>query len=80
VPFVMRNAVGVSPFLLTVSLLMGAALNGLLGALIAVPIVAAAEAILERMQDRAVPVAQDSASATSVSNPGEEEGLASQPV
>lgn len=80
VPFVMRNAVGVSPFLLTVSLLVGAALNGLLGALIAVPIVAAAEAILERMQDRAVPVAQDSASATSVSNPGEEEGLASQPV
>ncbi len=62
VPLVMRNAVGVSPFLLTVSLLVGGALGGLLGALIAVPIVAAVEAILERMQDREVPVAQDAAS------------------
>ena len=62
VPFVMRNAVGVSPFLLTVSLLIGGALGGLLGALIAVPIVAAIEAVLERLQDREVPVAQDAAS------------------
>jgi len=63
VPMVMRNAVGVSPFLLTVSLLVGAALGGLPGALVVVPIVAAAEAVLERLQDRAVPVAQDAASA-----------------
>lgn len=63
VPIVMRNAVGISPFLLSVSLLIGAALGGLVGALIAVPIVAAAEAILERMQDRDVPVTQDAASA-----------------
>ncbi len=62
VPFVMRNAVGVSPFLLTVSLLIGAALAGFLGALVAVPVVASAEAILERLQDRDVPVAQDAAS------------------
>ncbi|MGH2511761.1 MAG: AI-2E family transporter, partial [Candidatus Limnocylindrales bacterium] len=63
VPLIMRNAVGVSPFLLTVSLLAGATLGGLLGALIAVPLVAAGEAILERLQDREVPVAQDAASA-----------------
>lgn len=62
VPFVMRNAVGVSPFLLTVSLLVGGALGGLLGALIAVPTVAAIEAVLERLQDREIPVAQDAAS------------------
>jgi predicted PurR-regulated permease PerM len=67
VPIVMRNAVGVSPFLLTVSLLVGAALGGLLGALVSVPIIAAVEAILERLQDRAVPVAQDAASAPIVS-------------
>jgi predicted PurR-regulated permease PerM len=63
VPLVMRNAVGVSPFLLTVSLLVGGALGGLLGALVSVPVIAAVEAILERLQDRAVPVAQDAASA-----------------
>jgi predicted PurR-regulated permease PerM len=62
VPFVMRNAVGVSPFLLSVSLLAGGAIGGLLGALIAVPVVAAMEAVFERMQDRETPVAQDSAS------------------
>jgi predicted PurR-regulated permease PerM len=72
VPLVMRNAVGVSPFLLTVSLLIGAALGGILGALVAVPMVAAVEAILERMQDRQVPVAQDAASATAGAMPSEE--------
>ena len=80
VPFVMRNAVGVSPFLLTVSLLVGAALDGLLGALIAVPIVAAAEAVLERMQDREVPVAQDSASATSAANPTDADAVVAEPA
>lgn len=79
VPFVMRNAVGVSPFLLLVSLLAGAALDGLLGALIAVPIVAAAEAILERLQDRVVPVAQDAASAASADS-AEGEGPLSEPA
>jgi predicted PurR-regulated permease PerM len=69
VPLVMRNAVGVSPFLLTVSLLVGSALGGLLGALVSVPIIAAVEAILERLQDRAVPVAQDAASTPIVTPP-----------
>jgi predicted PurR-regulated permease PerM len=64
VPRVMRNAVGLSPFLVVVSLLVGGAVGGLIGALIAVPIVASLEVILERLQDRAVPVAQDSATST----------------
>lgn len=61
VPKVMRNAVGLSPFLVVVSLLIGGAVGGLIGALVAVPIVASLEVVLERMQDRDVPVAQDSA-------------------
>jgi predicted PurR-regulated permease PerM len=58
---VMRNAVGLSPFLVVISLLVGGAVGGLIGALVAVPVVASLEVVLERMQDRAVPVAQDSA-------------------
>lgn len=61
VPKVMRNAVGLSPFLVVISLLVGGAVGGLIGALVAVPVVASLEVVLERMQDRAVPVAQDSA-------------------
>jgi len=79
VPLVMRNAVGVSPFLLTVSLLIGAALGGILGALVAVPMVAAVEAVLERMQDRRVPVAQDAASATASAMPSGENTIEPQP-
>ncbi len=60
-PLVMRNAVGVSPFLTVVSILAGSAIGGLAGALIAVPFTAALVVILERLQDRAVPVAQESA-------------------
>jgi predicted PurR-regulated permease PerM len=63
VPVVMRNAIGVSPLLIIVSLLVGTALAGFFGALVAVPIVAGLEAILERLQDRDVPVAEDSAAA-----------------
>jgi predicted PurR-regulated permease PerM len=64
VPKVMRNAVGLSPFLVVISLLVGGAVGGLIGALVAVPIVASLEVVLERMQDRDVPVAQDSAAVT----------------
>lgn len=63
VPIVMRNAIGVSPLLIILSLLVGAALGGLFGALVAVPVVAGLEAVLERLQDREVPVAEDSAAA-----------------
>jgi predicted PurR-regulated permease PerM len=61
VPIVMRNAIGLSPFLVIVSLLAGAAVGGILGALLAVPVVALVEVILERLQARAVPVVQDAA-------------------
>ncbi len=63
VPIVMRNAIGVSPLLIILSLLAGTALGGLAGALVAVPTIAGLEAILERLQDREVPVGEDSASA-----------------
>jgi predicted PurR-regulated permease PerM len=61
VPLVMRNTIGLSPFLVIVSLLVGAAAGGIVGALFAVPITAAALVILEHAQARDVPVAQDAA-------------------
>jgi len=63
VPIVMRNAIGVSPLLIILSLLVGTALGGFFGALVAVPVAAALEAVLERLQDRDVPVGEDSAAA-----------------
>ena len=60
VPLVMRNAVGLTPFLVLISLLIGGAAGGILGALVAVPLVAAIEVILERFQARAIPVPIDS--------------------
>lgn len=68
VPIVMRNAIGVSPLLIILSLLVGAALGGLTGALVAVPVMAGLEAVLERLQDRDVPVAEDSAAARRTSD------------
>jgi predicted PurR-regulated permease PerM len=59
VPIVMRNSIGLSPLIVTVSLLIGGAAGGLLGAVVAVPVAAAIEVILGRLQDREVPVAQD---------------------
>jgi predicted PurR-regulated permease PerM len=59
VPIVMRNSIGLSPLIVTVSLLVGAAAGGLLGAVVAVPVAAAIEVVLGRLQDREVPVAQD---------------------
>jgi predicted PurR-regulated permease PerM len=56
VPIVMRNTVGLSPFLVLGSLLVGAAVAGIPGAIVAVPLVAAVEVILERFQAREVPV------------------------
>jgi predicted PurR-regulated permease PerM len=53
---VMRNTVGLSPFIVIVSILLGATLGGLFGAFIAVPIAASAEIVLERQQARARPV------------------------
>jgi predicted PurR-regulated permease PerM len=59
VPIVMRNTIGISPFLVILSLLVGGAVGGLLGALLAVPVAAAIEVIIEGLQARDVPVAQD---------------------
>lgn len=72
VPVVMRNSIGLSPLIVTVSLLIGAAAGGLLGALVAVPVAAAIEVVLNRLQDREVPVAQD-ASAVDAADLGNDE-------
>ena len=64
VPIVMRNTVGISPFLVILSVLAGAAAGGFIGALLAVPIAATAEILLEGLQAREVPVAQDPTTAT----------------
>ena len=61
VPLVMRNTIGLSPFLVLVSLLVGGAAGGVVGALFAVPLTAAALVVLERAQARQVPIAQDPA-------------------
>jgi predicted PurR-regulated permease PerM len=70
VPIVMRNAIGLSPFIVAVSLLAGFTAGGPLGAIVAVPAVAAIEAILERMQAREVPVPIDPAA---IETPSEDE-------
>jgi predicted PurR-regulated permease PerM len=58
VPMVMRNTIRLSSFLVIASLLVGGAVAGLVGAFLAVPMVAAVEVILERFQAREVPVTQ----------------------
>jgi predicted PurR-regulated permease PerM len=74
VPYVMRNTIGISPFLVIVSLLVGSAIGGIPGAFLAVPLVAAFEVVLERLQARQTPVPQDPASAIA-----EEESVESTP-
>ena len=61
VPLVMRNTIGISPLLVLVSLLIGAAVGGIVGAFLAVPVAAAIEIVLSRLQARDTPVAQDPA-------------------
>ncbi|HXG25559.1 MAG TPA: AI-2E family transporter [Candidatus Binatia bacterium] len=70
VPIVMRNSVGLSPFLVLVSLLVGGTVGGILGAVVAVPIVAGATVVLDRLQARETPVPIDPAA---VETPTEEE-------
>jgi predicted PurR-regulated permease PerM len=69
VPMVMRNTIGISPLLVLFSLLVGAAVGGLLGAFLAVPIAASVEIVLSRLQARETPVAQDPAA---IESPDEE--------
>jgi predicted PurR-regulated permease PerM len=61
VPIVMRNSVGLSPFLVLLSLLIGSAAGGILGAVVSVPIVAGITVVLHRLQDRETPVHVDPA-------------------
>ena len=70
VPLIMRNSVGLSPFLVLVSLLVGGTAGGPLGAIVAVPVVAGITVVLERLQDRKTPVPIDPAGAET---PDEEE-------
>jgi predicted PurR-regulated permease PerM len=69
VPMVMRNTIGISPLLVLFSLLVGAAVGGLVGAFLAVPLAASFEIVLSRLQARETPVAQDPAA---VESPDEE--------
>jgi predicted PurR-regulated permease PerM len=71
VPVIMRNTIGLSPLVVTISLLVGAAAGGILGALVAVPVAAAIEVILGRAQDREIPVAQDAAGVESSASDGD---------
>jgi predicted PurR-regulated permease PerM len=70
VPLVMRNTIGISPLLVLLSLLVGGAAGGLVGAFLAVPVAASIEIVLSRVQARDVPVAQDPAA---IETPDEEE-------
>jgi predicted PurR-regulated permease PerM len=70
VPLVMRNTVGISPFLVILSVLIGGAAAGFIGALLAVPIAAAGEVLIEGLQAREVPVAQD---ASAIDTTGDDE-------
>jgi len=63
VPMIMRNSVGLSPFLVLVSLLVGSTVGGPLGAIVAIPLVAGVTVVLNRLQDRDTPVPIDPAGA-----------------
>lgn len=52
VPVVMHNTIGVPPFLVVVSILAGAAIAGVPGALLSVPLAAALLVVVERLQAR----------------------------
>jgi predicted PurR-regulated permease PerM len=69
VPMVMRSTIGISPLLVLFSLLVGAAVGGLIGAFLAVPLAASVEIVLSHLQARDTPVAQDPAA---VESPDEE--------
>jgi predicted PurR-regulated permease PerM len=58
VPIVMRNTIGISPLFVLVSILVGGAAGGIVGAFLAVPIVAILEIVIQNLQAREVPVSQ----------------------
>jgi predicted PurR-regulated permease PerM len=57
VPIVMRNTVGVPPFLVVAGVLTGAVIGGVMGALVAIPLVAAIIVVLSRSQARTSAIA-----------------------
>ena len=59
VPIVMRNTIGISPLFVLVSILVGGAAGGVVGAFLAVPVVATLEIVIQNLQAREIPVAQD---------------------
>jgi predicted PurR-regulated permease PerM len=61
IPMIMRNAIGIPPFLVIASILAGAAIGGVVGALMAVPVAASLLVVLERLQDRDMRVPLDRA-------------------
>ncbi len=69
VPVVMHNTIGVPPFLVFASILVGAAIGGLPGAFISVPLVAALLVIVERLQARSETVPLSPASANEAVEP-----------
>jgi predicted PurR-regulated permease PerM len=79
VPIVMRNAVGISPLLVLVSLLIGAAAGGFVGAFLAVPVAASIEIVLQRLQAREEPVAQDPSAIESEEDDEEDGGTVKAP-
>jgi len=79
VPIVMRNAVGISPLLVIVSLLIGAAAGGFVGAFLAVPVAASLEIVLQRLQAREEPVAQDPSTIESAEDDEEDGGRVKAP-
>jgi predicted PurR-regulated permease PerM len=79
VPIVMRNAVGISPLLILVSLLIGAAAGGFIGAFLAVPVAASIEIVLQRLQAREEPVAQDPSAIESAEDDEDEDGRVKAP-
>ena len=77
VPVVMSNTIGISPLLVILALLVGAAAGGWVGALLGVPVAAAIEVMIEGLQAREVPVAQDP---SADSGPAVEEGADDAPA
>ena len=73
VPMVMKNTIGLSPFIVVVSLLIGSAAGGIVGAFVAVPFAAAAEVILERLQARDVPVTQEPSTGSSTQDTADDQ-------
>jgi predicted PurR-regulated permease PerM len=71
VPIVMRNTVGLSPFIVLVSILLGAGLGGIMGAFLAIPVAASTEIILERLQARTVPVGLEPSPGADLEEDGE---------